>query len=79
MDQEYFQAREPRRKELTAMSKAALIEMCRSGVPNPRGGRTHVYGAHPLEKWRKDEIVSTILDIEFPPPGLVELPLEGLS
>jgi len=72
-------ARDDRAKELRGESKAALVELCRSGVPNPRGGRTHVWGAHPLEKWRKDEIVSTILDIEFPHPGLIELPLEGLS
>lgn len=68
-----------RRRQLVAMSKADLITMCREGIPNPRGGRTQVFGAHPLEQWRKDEIVDVILDIEFPPPGLIELPLEGLS
>lgn len=71
--------REAQRKKLLRTPKAELIELCRSGIPNPRGGRTHVYGAHPLEKWTKEEIINTILDVLFPPPGLFELPLEGLS
>jgi hypothetical protein len=71
--------RHDRRKQLAKMSKAALIEMCRAGVPNPRGGTTMVWGRYSLDKWTKDEIVATILDIEYPPPVTMdELPLEGL-
>jgi hypothetical protein len=69
-----------RRRQLVKVSKQELIGMCREGVPNPRGGRTQVWGAHPLERWTKEEILNTILDIEYPPPvDMDPLPLEGLS
>ena len=67
------------RKKLQRTPKAELIQLCRAGIPNPRGGRTQIFGAHSLEKWTKEELVNVILDVMFPPPGLVELPLEGLS
>lgn len=71
--------RDDRVKQLARMSKQALIGMCRDGIPNLRGGTTTVWGRHPLEKWTKDEIVATILDIEYPPPAAMDqLPLEGL-
>lgn len=72
--------RNERRKALACQTKQALIGMCRDGIPNPRGGRTHVYGRYSLEKWTKDEIIATILDVEYPPPVTMdELPFEGLS
>ena len=72
--------RNERRRQLARTSKQHLIDVCRSGVANSRGGRTQVWGAHPLEKWTKEEILGTILDIEYPRPADMDpLPLEGLS
>jgi hypothetical protein len=73
-------AKNDRRKQLARQTKAALIAMCTEGVPNPRGGTTRVWGAHPLQEWTKDEIVATILDIEYPPPVTMDqLTFEGLE
>ena len=72
--------RAQRRRTLASTSKRDLIGLCREGVPNPRGGRTQVWGSYPLEKWTKEEIMNTILDIEYPPQAMMDpLPLEGLS
>lgn len=59
--------RDKRVRELDRMTKAALIRMYRRGILAPGGGRVaYGGGAHPLESWRKDELVSTIIGIEFP-------------
>jgi hypothetical protein len=72
--------RRDRRKQLAKMSKRALIAMCQTGIPNPRGGKTRIWGAYSLDKWTKDELVDTILDVEYPPPVTMdELPFGGLS
>jgi hypothetical protein len=68
-------AREDLRRELQRVSKTALIALCRSGIPNPGGGRTHIFGAHPLEKWTKEEIMNTIIDVQFPPTSMAMDPL----
>lgn len=51
--------REERTSELLALRKADLIRLYR---PNC------LYTANPLTSWSKDELVSSILSIEFPPP-----------
>ncbi len=59
--------RAARRQALSKMTKARLIRMCRAGVTRPDGGRTVIEGGmYPLEQWTKDEVVSSILDAEFP-------------
>lgn len=75
-------SREQRRAELDAKTKAEIIAMCKAGIPNHRGGKTTVWGAHPLEQWTKDELVSTVLDVMFPPAFILALfppDLEELS
>jgi hypothetical protein len=52
-------ARELRRKELERRTKAQLVRML----------QPHVMTAHPLTAWRKDEIVASLLDHEFPQDG----------
>jgi hypothetical protein len=63
-------ARQLRRAELAKLSKRRLAVKYRAGVRTP-DGRTVRYGggAHPLESWRKDELIDSILSIEFPPPA----------
>jgi hypothetical protein len=60
-------ARDARCVELTRMPKHTLIVMCRTGVRRPDGGAIRVDGAAPLEEWSKDDLVSTVLSIEYPP------------
>lgn len=56
-----------RGRELNRQSKAALCAMYRRGIRTPDGRIARwIGGAHPLEKWTKDEIVTCILDIELP-------------
>jgi len=52
--------REDRRRELARLTKAQLIKLYR-----PRC----LYSAHPLESWRKDELISSLLSLEFPEAG----------
>lgn len=60
--------RENRRRELAAMTKTALCRMYRDGVTTPHGTVSRwIGGMHPPEQWRKDEVISSILDIEYPP------------
>ena len=60
------EAREPRRRTLARMSKYALAQMCQAGVRTPAGTRVVIEGgAAPVIDWAKDEIVETILDVEF--------------
>jgi len=62
-------AREDRRRELAAMSKAALCRMYRAGVRTPSGGVSRwVGGMYPPEQWEKNEVISSILDIEYRRP-----------
>ena len=49
--------REDRRRELARLTKAQLVKLYR-----PRC----LYSAHPLETWRKDELISSLLSLEFP-------------
>jgi hypothetical protein len=60
-------SREDRRRELAALPKARLCSMYRTGVyaPNGRVGR-YAGGMYPPEQWRKDEVISSILEIEYP-------------
>lgn len=60
------QARDKRARELNRMRKRDLAAMCAAGIQRPDGGRSIVEGAHPVASWTKDEIVSTILNIEHP-------------
>jgi len=62
-------SREDRRRELAAMSKAALCRMYRAGVRTPSGGVSRwVGGMYPPEQWEKNDVISSILDIEYRPP-----------
>jgi hypothetical protein len=62
-------AREDRRRELAKMTKTRLCRMYRNGITTPRGTITQwIGGMHPPEQWRKDEVISSILRIEYPPP-----------
>jgi hypothetical protein len=58
--------RDERVRELTRMSKAALAGMCRDGIRRPDGGVVTVEGAHPVITWTRDEIISTVIGIEYP-------------
>lgn len=56
-----------RAMRLNRMTKTQLIDMYRRGIKNPYGSLVRYGGgAHPPEHWRKDEVVNTILAIEFP-------------
>jgi hypothetical protein len=55
-----------RRAELSRTPKHKLILMCRTGIRRPDGGRSCIEGAHPLEQWSKDDLISSILSVEFP-------------
>ena len=59
-------------RELQRMSKAALAAMYRRGVTGP-DGQVIRYGwsEYPLGKWAKDDLISSILSIEFPAGALV--------
>jgi hypothetical protein len=59
-------SREDRRRELARMPKHQLCRMYRTGVSTP-DGRIGCYlgGMYPLEQWRKDEVISSILAIEY--------------
>jgi hypothetical protein len=50
--------REIRRRELARRTKAQLAREVR---------RTLIYSAYPPESWRKDELITSILDREFLP------------
>ncbi|MFE3229829.1 hypothetical protein [Nocardia sp. NPDC059228] len=53
--------------ELMKLSKAELVAMRRRGITDPQG-RTVI--SHSVSTaWAKDQLVSDILHIEFPPPG----------
>jgi len=52
------QTRDERREFLMTLSKKALIEYYKANG--------YVWSLHPLEKWNKEEIISSILDLEFP-------------
>jgi hypothetical protein len=68
-DQQDNTRREARRRELSKMSKAELCRMYRRGVRTPEGRLVaHGGGMYPLETWRKDEVISSILGIEYPAP-----------
>ncbi len=71
MTQASQRTRDARAVELDRMTKRDLAAMCAAGIRRPDGGRTIVEGAHPVASWTKDEIVSTILSIEFPPEASV--------
>lgn len=66
-------SREQRAAELAGKSKADLIMMCKAGIPNHRGGKTTVWGAHPLSEWTKDELIATVLDVMFPPAFILAM------
>jgi len=51
--------REERRRELARQSKAELIRQYQPYC---------LWSAHPLSKWTKDEVISSLLSIEFPEP-----------
>jgi hypothetical protein len=59
--------REARRRELAKLTKSRLCALYRTGVRTPDGRiGYYVGGLHPPEQWRKDEVINTILGIEFP-------------
>jgi hypothetical protein len=60
--------RDSRCVALTRTPKHKLIIMCRTGVRRPDGGLTRIEGgACPLEEWTKDDLISSILSVEYPP------------
>ena len=66
-------AREDRRRELANMTKGALCRMYRAGITTPSGGQIQwIGGMYPPEQWRKDEVISSILRIEYPAPDAAE-------
>lgn len=68
MSQASLEAQEPRRRELSCMTKYELAEMCRKGIKTPDGRLVTITGvAAPVVEWGKEEIVQTILDAEFRP------------
>ena len=63
-----LKSRDSRRAELRRLSKARLIALYRRGVTTP-AGRTVRYldaGAGPIERWSKDDVVASIMAVEFP-------------
>lgn len=73
MSTDHAKAREDRRRELSQLTKARLCAMYRAGVRTPSGGiGRYAGGMYPPEQWRKDEVITSILEIEHPaprPPG----------
>jgi hypothetical protein len=64
-----LKSRDSRRAELRRLSKARLITLYRRGVRTP-AGRTVQYldaGAGAIEQWSKDDILASIMAVEFPP------------
>jgi hypothetical protein len=51
-------SRDNRVKELSRMSKARLIAIYQPHC---------LWSAHPLATWGKDELISSILSLEYPP------------
>jgi hypothetical protein len=51
---------------LNRMSKRDLARMCADGIVGPDGSRTVIEGAYPVEQWLREEIVASILKVEFP-------------
>lgn len=60
-----METRERRRRALSRMSKFQLAEICRAGITTPDGSQVIIEGAHPVITWTKDEIILSILDVEF--------------
>lgn len=59
--------RDARLRELDRLPKARLAAMYRRGVRRPDGAwQQWGGGVTPPERWRKDEVISSILEIEFP-------------
>jgi hypothetical protein len=60
--------RDERARQLSRTTKAVLCRMYRTGIVTPQG-TTALYldGMYPPEQWRKDEVISVILRIEYPP------------
>jgi hypothetical protein len=64
-----LKSRDGRRAELRRLTKTRLIALYRGGVRTPTG-RTVCYlggGVAPIERWSKDDIVASIMAIEFRP------------
>jgi hypothetical protein len=56
-----------RRTQLRKMTKARLIAMYKNGVAAPDGRKVYYGGGmYPIEQWTKDEVVSSIVNIEYP-------------
>lgn len=53
--------------QLRKMTKNRLIVMYKQGVRTPGGGTSrYIGGMYPIERWSKDDIVSSIISIEYP-------------
>jgi hypothetical protein len=73
-------ARAYRYRELSRRAKADLCAMYRRGVLTPDGQVVRYGGGmHPPERWRKDEVVTSILSIEIPPPAAPERPAAAVQ
>lgn len=60
--------RNERRAALNRKTKRDLIRICKAGVRTPEGGICTIEGGmYPLEQWRKDEIVDSIVRAEYGP------------
>jgi hypothetical protein len=61
------EARYARQAELRKLTKTRLIARYKRGITTP-DGRTVRYlsSAYPIEQWSKDDVISSILDAEYP-------------
>lgn len=63
--------RDERVTELNRMPKAQLIRTCKAGVRKPGGGLCYIdSGMFPLESWQRDELINSVLQVEYPAAGL---------
>jgi hypothetical protein len=64
---ELIAARYNRQRQLRKMTKATLVTMYKSGVTAPDGQKVYgIGGAHPIDQWSKDDIIASIVHIEYP-------------
>jgi hypothetical protein len=62
-EQARMAARETRRRELARRTKTQLVAMV---------NRTLIGSMHPPSKWTREELITHVLDGEFPAPAVAE-------
>lgn len=56
-----------RQAQLRKLTKAKLIRMYKDGIAAPDGRKVYYGGgAYPIEQWSKDDIIASIVSIEYP-------------